>query len=163
MPQLDPTWFASQLFWLAITFAILYGILSRKVLPPLLEIIERRQQTKERDITEAQTFKSQAEQARHEYERALSEARGRAQQLMTDAMQETKAKGEQKTRDMDKQIEANLKEASRKITAKKEEMIASLTPATLELTSMIVEKLTQRSPSSDQIDVAVGKLAKGRR
>ena len=163
MPQLDPTWFASQLFWLAVTFAILYGIISRKVLPPLLEILERRQQTVELDVSTAQAFKSEADQARQGYERALAEARGRAQQLMADALADVKAKGEQKTHDLDKQIEANLKDASRKIAAKKEEMIASLTPAAMELTVMIVEKLTQRAPGSEQVDIAMGKLAKGRR
>ena len=50
MPQLDPTWFASQLFWLAITFVTLYVVLSRFVLPPLLEIIARRAQTAQDDM-----------------------------------------------------------------------------------------------------------------
>ena len=63
MPQLDPTWFASQLFWLAVTFVMIYVILAKMALPPLMEIIERRKQTVEGDISQAQTLKSQAEQA----------------------------------------------------------------------------------------------------
>ena len=60
MPQLDPTWFASQLFWLAITFAVLYTVLARAVLPPLQNIVARREGTIEGDIASAEALKEQA-------------------------------------------------------------------------------------------------------
>ena len=144
MPQLDPTWFASQLFWLAITFVTLYIMLSRLVLPPLQEVIARRKQTIEGDIAQAQRLKSQAEQARQEYERTLAEARLSAQKLIDDAMLEQKAGAEQQGKAMDKQIEQQLAEATRKIAARKKELIEALTPTTAELTAIIVEKLTQQ-------------------
>jgi F-type H+-transporting ATPase subunit b len=163
MPQLDPTWFASQLFWLAVTFVLLYVILSRFVLPPLQDIIARRQQTVEGDLSLAQSLKSQAEQARQDYERTLAEARNRAQALMNEAIAAHKAKSEMASKEMDRQIELKLAEASRRIAAKKEEMISALTPTTTELTAMIVEKLTQHSPSNDQVSRIITNMAKGRR
>lgn len=163
MPQLDPTWFASQLFWLAVTFVLFYVVLSRYVLPPLMGIIEQRQQKVEGDLSLAQTLKSQAEQARQDYERTLAEARERAQALMNEAMASHKTKIEQANKEMDRQIELKLADASRRIAAKKEEMLAALIPTTSELTAMIVEKLTQRSPSSDQVSRIINDIAKGRR
>ena len=163
MPQLDPTWFASQLFWLAITFAALYFMLSRFVLPPLQDVIARRAQTVENDVNTAQSLKSQADTARADYERALAESRSKAQTLMSDAMAELKAAGEQKTREMDKKIESSLQDATRRIAAKKDEMIAALSPTASELTSMIVEKLTQAKPTGDQVGRIIGELSKGRR
>lgn len=163
MPQLDPTFYASQLFWLAITFIALYVVMSRFVLPPLLDIIARRQQTVEGDISLAQSLKSQAEQARADYERAMAEARANAQALMDEATEAYKAKSELASREMDRQIELKLAEASRRIAAKKAEMIEALTPTTTELTAMIVEKLTQQTPSADQVSRIINDLAKGRR
>ena len=163
MPQLDPTWFASQLFWLAITFTMLYFVLSRLVLPPLMEVTARRQQTVEGDVAQAQSLKSEAELAKQDYEKALAEARGRAQQLMNDATAELKATGEQRTKDMERRIAVKLQEAASQIAAKKTEMMAALAPTTTELTAMIVEKLTQSTPSADQVNRILGDLSKGGR
>ena len=162
MPQLDPTWFASQLFWLAVTFVLLYAMLSRFVLPPLQDIVARRKQTAASDIEQAQSLKSQADYARQEYERTLAEAREHAQGFMSDAMQDHKAKAELEAKDMDKQIEKQLAEAMRKIAARKAELLDELTPTAAELTGMIVEKLTQRRPGADQVTRILNEIAKGR-
>jgi F-type H+-transporting ATPase subunit b len=160
MPQLDSTWFASQLFWLVITFATLYMILSRLVLPPLQEIIARRKQTIEGDIEQAQRLKSQAEQARQEYERVLAEARLAAQKLIDDAMAEQKAAAEKQGKTMDKQLEQQLAESARKIAARKKELVEALTPTTAELSALIVKKLMQAPPSSEQASRVIGQAGK---
>lgn len=162
MPQLDPTWFASQLFWLAITFTALYVLLAYFILPPLQQVLERRKETVGHDLRMAQTLKSQAETARQEYERALSDARSKAQALMSEAEQGYKSKSEAANKAIDGEIEKKLSEAARKITAKKEELMQELTPTAEELTAMIVEKLTQRKPASTQIKDILSELAKGR-
>ena len=161
MPQLDPTWFASQLFWLAITFIALYVILSRLVLPPLQEIIARRINTVDGDIATAQTMKSEAELARADYERALAKARDRAQTLMAEAMGSFKTSSERDSKEMDRQIEAQLVEATRRIAAKKEEIMDALAPTVDELTSMIFDKLMHSGAGEDTQPAKT--LAKGRR
>lgn len=163
MPQLDPTWFASQLFWLCITFAVLYFVLSRVVLPPLLDVTARRQQTVTGDIEQAQSFKAQADSARQEYERLMAETRAQAQQLTTDALAAHKAKSDAADKEMDRQIEQKLRDAKQRITARKEELITALTPTAAELTSLIVEKLTQRALSNDQVNRVIGQLSKSGR
>jgi F-type H+-transporting ATPase subunit b len=160
MPQLDSTWFASQLFWLVIAFVTLYVILSQLVLPPLQQIIDHRKRTIESDIEQAQRLKSQADQARQEYERTLAEARISAQKLIDDAMLEHKANAEQQIKNTDRQLEQQLAESVRKIAARKKELIETLMPTTAELTAMIVEKLTQRAPSSEQVSRIINQLSK---
>jgi F-type H+-transporting ATPase subunit b len=163
MPQLDPTWFVSQLFWLAITFSVLYFVLARLILPPLQEVMARRAHTVEGDVAQAQDYKSQAEQAKNDYERALAESRGKAVQLMSDAMAEHKEVSDRQTKDMDKKIEERLHVAMQSITAKKTEMITVLTPTAAELTTMIVEKLTNVAPAGDKVGRMLDEIAKGRR
>jgi len=162
MPQLDPTWFASQLFWLFIAFAALYFILARKILPPLQGILAQREQTISSDLDQAQSSKNQAEKAREEYERTLAEARSRAQQLINEAALAQKAKAEQAGKDMDQQVSKKLAEAEQKIQAKKRELMDALTPVTAELAGMIVEKLTQRAPTNDKVNAVIGELLKSR-
>lgn len=163
MPQLDPTWFASQLFWLAVTFTVLYFVLSKLVLPPLQDVMARRQSTVAGDIAQAQSLKTQADQAKVEYERTLAEARSRAQATVASTLAEHKAKAEADSRNMDRQIEQRLTDASRKIAQQKQELLDALTPTAAELTSLIVEKLTQQKPSGDQVSRTLNELSKGRR
>ena len=42
MPQLDPEFWFSQIFWLVITFGILYLVLSKLILPKISENLETR-------------------------------------------------------------------------------------------------------------------------
>src|SRR4051812_21405716 len=115
MPQLDSTWFASQLFWLLVSFAALYFLLARLVLPPLQGVLARRAQVMATDLDTAQRAKSQAEEARQAYERTLAEARARSQALIADAMREHKAKAEQAGKELDAQIAQRLADAEKKI------------------------------------------------
>jgi F-type H+-transporting ATPase subunit b len=163
MPQLDPTWFASQLFWLAICFVALYFVLSRFVLPPLQEVMARRASTVEGDLSLAQSLKGQAEHARSDYERTLADARERAQAVMNEATESYKAKSETATKETDRQIELKLTDASSRIAAKKEEMIEALAPTMGELTSLIFEKLTQQSANDDKVHRILNELHKSRR
>lgn len=148
MPQLDPTWFASQIFWLAITFLTLFFILSRIILPPLMGIMTQRRETVEGDLMTAQTMKAQAEEAKELYERTLAEARARSQQLLNDAMQEQKARGEQASKELETQVSKKLSDAEARIQAKKNELMAALTPAASELAQLIVTKLVENAPAN---------------
>ncbi len=160
MPQLDPTWFVSQLFWLLVSFVLLYTVLARFVLPPLQNIIARREGTIEGDIARAETLKSEAETARQDYERTMVEARERAQQLINDSMATHKAKADLANKDIDRQIASKLAEATTRITSQKKELIASLAPATEEITSLIVEKLTRKNTTKDKIGSVITQLFK---
>jgi len=160
MPQLDPTWFASQLFWLAVSFTVLYFILSRLILPPLQEVIARREQTQGQDIETAQALKFQADHAKQEYEATMAASREKAQGLLAEAVATQKAKAEAAGREMDAQIAKKLDEASKKIAVKKQELTQSLVPTAVELAGMVVEKLTQQKPAQARIEALVAGLSK---
>jgi F-type H+-transporting ATPase subunit b len=160
MPQLDPTWFASQLFWLAITFVILYSVLKRFVLPPLQDIMAQRETTMSNDLETAQRCKDQAENARMEYERTLADSRALARGLVDEVIEGQKERAEAAGKMMDKQLATKLDDAMNRIHAKKQSMIEALAPATAELAGLIVQKLTQELPSTDQVAKAL-KEAKG--
>ena len=80
-PPFDSTTFASQLLWLALTFIALYLLMSRLALPRIGAILETRRQRVEGDLAEAQRLKDQSDAAIAAHEKALAEARGRAQAL----------------------------------------------------------------------------------
>lgn len=156
MPQLDPTWFVSQLFWLVIAFVALYALLSRWALPGITGVIDERQRTMDGDLGRADLLTKEAARAREAYERSLSEARINAQALLNDATGIYKAKGEEAHKAMDAQIAGILAEAESKIDGRKQELMQQLAPASAELAGMIVEKLTKQPLSHDKIQSIVG-------
>ena len=69
MPQLDPTTFAPQLFWLVVTFVLLYLVMWKLVIPKIGEILQDRQIRIDNDLDKADHLKIEAEAAREAYEK----------------------------------------------------------------------------------------------
>ena len=67
MPQLDPTTWFPQVFWLLITFGFLYLIVEKIVFPRLSDSIEQRNDHVSDNIDEANSIKDQAEKKYQEY------------------------------------------------------------------------------------------------
>src|SRR5262245_61779022 len=78
LPQLNPEYFPPQLIWLAISFALLYFLLSKVALPRVGGVIEAREQRILRDLKEAERLKAETEKALAEYEASLASARSSA-------------------------------------------------------------------------------------
>ncbi len=88
MPQLDPTVFSNQIFWLVLALIAIFFVLSRVALPRIAAILAERQGTITNDIAAAEDLKNKAEEAEAAYEQALADARAEAQRIAG----ETKAK-----------------------------------------------------------------------
>ncbi len=155
MPQLDPTWFASQLFWLFVSFTLLYVVLSRVILPPLQNVIATRNNTIENDLVMAQDLKAKAEESKIAYENTLIKSRQSAQSLINDAEIVAKSRAEEATKALDQQIAVQSAKASTALIEQKKKFMDELMPATLEFSSMIVEKLTGHAPSKEQVKEAI--------
>jgi len=75
MPQLDPTYWASQAFWLILIFTLLYLALSKMFIPKIKESIDDRENKIKDDLDEAQKLKLIAEEKLKEYELTVKEAK----------------------------------------------------------------------------------------
>ena len=79
MPQLEVSTFVPQLVWLAITFVILYLLMSGIGLPRVGGAIEARRRRVDDDLARAAQLKSEAETVLAAYQQTLSNAREEAQ------------------------------------------------------------------------------------
>jgi F-type H+-transporting ATPase subunit b len=87
MPQFDPSSFASQIFWLAVTFVALYLVMSRVVVPRIAEVLDTRRRRIETNLEKAEAVKKDAAQALATYEKAIDAAREEARGLIAEAGQ----------------------------------------------------------------------------
>lgn len=161
MPQLDAasSLFISQLFWLAVSFALLYLLLSRVLLPPLTGIMQQRKDTVSGDILRAQTLKEEAEQAREQYERTVADAHLRSQQVFADAGLAIKQHAEKANTEMDRVVAEKLAQAQAAIAAKKQEVYTQLASDSAELVAGIVEKFTNTRPDAARISALLRSLS----
>jgi F-type H+-transporting ATPase subunit b len=110
-PPFDAQTFASQLFWFALAFIALYLLMSRIALPRVGSILEARRQRVESDLAEAQRLKSESDAAIAANEKALAEARGRAQTLANETREKAAKAAEARRKEVDAKLQARIAEA----------------------------------------------------
>ena len=113
MPQLDPSSFASQLFWLVLTFSLLFVVLSVFLLPRIRGILENRESTIEAGLAEARAFRDMAESALFDYQATMSDSRAQSAKIMQEAASRFQKESAESLAVVEKQIEAKLAEAEK--------------------------------------------------
>src|ERR1700752_1229461 len=75
-PPFESEHFPSQLVWLAVSFVLLYVLMSRIALPRIGAIMAARSKVISDDLAAAERLKEQSNAAHAAYEKALADARG---------------------------------------------------------------------------------------
>lgn len=159
-PPFDSQTFASQLFWLALAFIALYLLMSRIALPRIGSILDARRQRIEGDLAEAQRYKEASDAAIAAHEKALAEARGRAQALANETRAKAAAAAEARRKEVDAKLHARIAEAEKAIAAARSAAMANVRSIAGEAAGAIVERLTGSVPASEEISQAVTNVLK---
>ena len=85
MPQFDPAFFSSQIFWTIISFIILFVALDRYVLPRIAAIIKKRTQLIEEELAETHRKREEVEELRTEYASKLSKLDQEAKKMFDES------------------------------------------------------------------------------
>ncbi|NBJ11307.1 F0F1 ATP synthase subunit B family protein [Microvirga arsenatis] len=150
--------FGGQLLWLAITFVVLYTLLSRLVLPRLSGIIENRRTMIAGDLDEAAAMKARAEEAGTAYEKALAEAKARAQALAQETRSKLSAESDAKRKALEADLNKRLAEAEATISAKKAEAMSHVDAIARDTASAIIERLTGKAPAPQKVEAALNQI-----
>ena len=159
-PPFQAETFASQLFWLVIVFVALYLLASRLVLPRVGGIIDARAGKIEGDLAEAQRFKGEADAANAAYEKALADARSRAQALANATREQQLAEAETKRKALEQQLDTKLVAAEKTIATTKAAAMENVRSIATDAASAIVQRLTGTEPSGEAVSNAVGNALK---
>lgn len=160
MPQLDPTWLVSQLFWLFVTIVILFFALSRLALPALMEVLDKRNAKRQDDLSRAQKLKDEAEETLRRYENVLLEGREKAGDIYAKAKATFEAEAEKAHKELDAVVEKQLHEAEASIAAKKQQWQSEIAEQCVELVRETSKTLVGDSPSDDRILTAIHHVGK---
>jgi F-type H+-transporting ATPase subunit b len=147
--------FVSQLLWLALIFITLYLLMSRIALPRVESIFSARRQRIESDVAEAQRFKEESDAAIAAYEKALADARSRAQTLANETREKYAAEAEARRKDLDATLANRIAEAEKVIDAQRTAAMADVQTIAAEAAATIVERLIGAAPLPTEVAGAV--------
>lgn len=88
IPQMDQTWYPNQLLWLAISFTLLFIVVSTVIAPSIRSVLHTRESAIRHAIAEAEHARAQAESSRSQATSASQSARSKAMELITAAQVE---------------------------------------------------------------------------
>ena len=151
LPQMDITTFPSQLFWLVITFAILYIFMWRVVIPKLSTTIEERKDKISNDINEAEKFNSEATGIHEKYEEQMSSASQNASTIISESKSQMNEYFENLKLENEKKIEEMIRKSQEMIKSREKASINEVRNATLETVKEITVKYLDKIPSDDEI------------
>ncbi len=155
MPQLDPTYWASQAFWLVLIFTLLYLALSKLFIPKIKESIDDRENKIKDDLDEAQKLKSIAEERLKEYEATIENTKKEVKKIIFESKNKLSAEIQNKKKEFEKEIEAEVKKTEQEIRSLKKESLDSIIVISEEITSKIIEKVAGEPLNQSSIKATV--------
>ena len=160
-PPFNGETFASQLFWLAICFVFLFVMMWKVALPRIGAIIDNRQKSIDDDLAAAAKFKADSEAAIAAYEKALADARSKAQALANETRDKQAAEAEATRKRLEGELNVKLADAEKTIAVTKQAAMANVRSIAADATKAIVERLTGKAPADSAVDAAVSDALKG--
>lgn len=155
LPQFNVTTFASQLFWLAIMFVVLYIYFAKSALPKLSSTIENRRETIKADLSQAEKISSDVEKTRDDYENAMSKAHDDARMTITQIEQHLRDESAIQSKDFIAKSDAAIADLERQAETEKERIKSDLNDIATQITSDIITKLTSLSVNDKDIENAI--------
>lgn len=161
MPQFDPSTFATQIFWLVVTFVGLYLILYKVVLPKISDVLETRQDKIEDDIDRAARLKSEAEEVLAAYHKALDEARSEAQAQVKATADEMAAAAAKRHEAFGAELAKRTGVAEGRIAKAKDDAVASIKEVAAGAAAAAVGRLAGVEASDADAQAAVADVLEG--
>ena len=160
MPQLDPTYWASQAFWLILIFTILYISISKFYLPKIKDNLDNRENKIKEDLENASKFKKQSEAKLKEYESILENAKKEVTKIMIASKKNLDNDIQKKKVLIEKEIESEIIKAQKEILDLKKTSISSIQNIAENIASKIIENLSGDKLNESSVKATVEDISK---
>ncbi len=160
MPQLNPEFWISQIFWLTLTFGILYVVLSKLILPKISANLELRKSQIQENIEAAEKQRKNSESKLKEYDDIILKSKLEAKNIFKEAREKVLKNINSKRETLDKQIDEEIKKAEQEINVLKKNAPEKINKIAIETSSELVKKLIGAEVNNSSISAIVNDLTK---
>lgn len=163
LPQLDPTWYASQAAWMLITFCATFLLMWKAVLPRISSVTDERRRRLDDDMKKAETFKAEAESVLKEYQSVMASANERARSILENAKKEIAEHSKARGDEFSKRLEHRIADGEKELNETKEQALAGVRDIAAGLVPEAVFKLSGIRPREETTAKEVEEIIKERR
>ena len=160
MPQLNPDYWASQIFWVMLIFGTLYVILWKAILPKINENLENRKSQILSDLDEAQELKNQSEKKISEYNMILSKAKQDAKKILDRTRKKINLDIKNKNNQFNLEIEKEIEKAEKEIKTLKLSSIKDINKIAIKTSSEIIRKIVGTEVNTSSVSAIVEDTSK---
>lgn len=141
MPQLDVSTYTSQIFWLCVSFLMMFFIMSQFIVPKISEIMSQRQRKIDDYLSAAHEFKMQTEEIVEKYEEALEKANKKADEAMGKARQTVQELIDKSQKEADDKLKLRLSESEKQIAEIRQDAAEKAEIISIDLAADIAAKI----------------------
>ncbi len=160
MPQLNPEFWVSQIFWLTLTFGILYLVLSKLILPKISSNLEFRKSQISDNIEAAEKQREESEAKLKEYDEIISKSKSEARNLFNQTREKVLKDINIKRDILNKQIEEEIKKAEEEINLLRKNSPAKINKIAIETSATLIQKLIGADINNSSISAIVDDFSK---
>ena len=160
MPQLNPDYWVSQIFWVILIFGILYVILWRTILPKINENLENRKSQILTDLDDAQKFEDQSKEKLSDYNKILNQAKQGAKKILDGTRTKVNRDIENKKKQFNLEIKKEIEKAEKEIKTLQLSSIKNINKIAIETSSEIVRKILGTEVNASSVSAIVEDISK---
>jgi len=160
MPQLNPEFWAAQIFWLILIFSSLYLIIWKIFIPKITYSIENRKSKVVNDLDEAQKLKENAEKKLKEYNEIIENSKKEAKKIIEDSKKKLDRNIEDKKQKFDSEIEKELAEVEKEIKDLKKSSLSNVNKIATETSTDIIAQIIDINVNKSNVSAIVNDIAK---
>ena len=162
MPQLDPEFWTSQIFWLILIFSSLYIVIWKIFLPKITDSIENRKSRIMNDLNVTQKLKENAEKKLKEYNKIIEDTKNEAKRIIEENKKKLENDIKNKKQKFNEEIEKELKTVEKEIENLKKSSISNINKIAVEVSSEVVKQLIGTSVNLSNVSAIVEDISKKR-
>ena len=160
MPQLNPEFWVSQIFWLTLTFGMLYLLLSKFILPKISKNLEIRKSQILENIEAAEKQRKESEQKIEEYDKIINDSKTEAKNYFNQNRAKILKDINKKKEDLENQINAEINKAEIEIQDFKNKVPEKINKIAIETSADLINQLMGIKINNSSISAIVQDLSK---
>ena len=160
MPQLNPEFWISQIFWLTLVFGTLYVLLSKFILPKISNNLEKRKSQIVENIEAAEKQREESDQKIKDYKNIINEAKIEAKNIFSQARKKISKDINNKKESLKKEIDEEIKKAETEILDLKNKSPEKINKIAIETSADLIKQIIGAEVNNSNISAIVEDISK---
>ena len=160
MPQLNPEFWISQIFWLILCFGLLYFLIHKFFSPKLFSLIDQRADFLKSLINQTENNKNEIQKLDNEYNKIINEAKKKSKENSTKLISEFDEKIFIKKKEFENYLNAETAKIENEINNFKQHTLDNISDIVSEFSKELIEKITETKQNDTKLKIIISEIFK---